>query len=86
MRVWATLLGDPGSSIVEPCHDVGLVTGVGNDMFRIGGVKIFTDGSAGGKTAAMTEPYAGEERTHGIYCLSDQAMEEARRVAAGEDL
>ena len=74
VRVWATLLGDPGSSIVEPCHDAGLVTGVGNDMFRIGGVKIFTDGSAGGRTAWMTRPYAGQPDNYGVQMLPDDEL------------
>ena len=74
VRVWATLLGDPGSSIVEPCHDVGLVTGVGNDLFRIGGVKIFTDGSAGGRTAWMTQPYAGQPDNYGVRMLPDDDL------------
>lgn len=74
VRVWATLLGDPGSSIVEPCHAAGLVTGVGNDMFRIGGVKIFTDGSAGGRTAWMTRPYAGQPDNYGVQMLPDDEL------------
>ena len=74
VRVWATLLGDPGSSIGEPCHAAGLVTGVGNDMFRIGGVKIFTDGSAGGRTAWMKQPYAGQPGNTGVQMLSDERL------------
>lgn len=74
VRVWATLLGDPGSSIVEPCHAVGLVTGVGNDMFRIGGIKIFTDGSAGGRTAWMRRPYVGQPENFGVRMLSDERL------------
>jgi len=74
VRVWATLLGDPGSSIVESCHEVGLVTGVGNDMFRIGGVKIFTDGSAGGRTAWMRQPYRGQTNNYGVQMLPDEQL------------
>lgn len=74
VRVWATLLGDPGSSIVEPCHAVGLVTGVGNDMFRIGGVKVFTDGSAGGRTAWMSRPYTGQPENFGVRMLPDERL------------
>ncbi len=39
--------------------------GDGDDMLRVGPVKIFTDGSAGGRTAAMTSPYLGEPRPRG---------------------
>ncbi len=76
IRVTQCLLDIP-EGILDQCHGEGLVTGSGDDMLRIGPVKIFTDGSAGGKTAAMTAPYEGEEQTHGIYCLTDQEMEEA---------
>ncbi len=76
IRVTQCLLDIP-EGILDQCHGEGLVTGSGDDMLRIGPVKIFTDGSAGGKTAAMTAPYEGEEQTHGIYCLTDKEMEEA---------
>jgi predicted amidohydrolase YtcJ len=39
--------------------DLGIRTGFGDDWLRIGAMKIFTDGSLIGKTAAMTEDYAG---------------------------
>lgn len=74
VRVWATLLGDPSQSIVEPCHAVGLVTGVGSDMFRIGGVKIFADGSAGGRTAWMTQAYVGQPDNFGVQMLPDEVL------------
>lgn len=74
VRVWATLLGDPTQSIVEACHAVGLVTGVGTDMFRIGGVKIFTDGSAGGRTAWMKQPYVGQPDNLGVQMLPDEVL------------
>lgn len=74
VRVWATLLGDPTQSIVEACHAVGLVTGVGTDMFRIGGVKIFTDGSAGGRTAWMKQPYVGQPDNLGVQMLADEVL------------
>ncbi|MDQ6432834.1 amidohydrolase [Mesorhizobium sp. LHD-90] len=74
VRVWATLLGDPGSSIVEPCHAMGLITGIGSDMFRIGGVKVFTDGSAGGRTAWMRRPYVGQPDNFGVRMLPDAQL------------
>jgi predicted amidohydrolase YtcJ len=37
----------------------GFKTGMGDEMFRIGPVKIITDGSLGGKTAALIDPYPG---------------------------
>jgi predicted amidohydrolase YtcJ len=75
IRVTQCLLASP-HGILDHCWQEGLVTGSGDDMLRIGPVKIFTDGSAGGKTAAMSSPYAGEEPTTGIFCLSDSEMDD----------
>ena len=61
VRTTQCLLGGPGG-MVEQAYADGVVTGVGDSMLRVGPVKIFTDGSAGGRTAAMSEPYVGEPR------------------------
>lgn len=74
VRAWLTLLGDPGRSIVKPCHEAGLISGTGDDMLMIGAVKIFLDGSAGGRTAWMSEPYPGEDKTTGVRMLSDNEL------------
>lgn len=74
VRVWATLLGDPGSSIVEACHEAGKTFGTGSDMFRIGGVKVFTDGSAGGRTAWMSHPYLDQPDNFGVQMLPDEEL------------
>jgi hypothetical protein len=72
LRVYATLMGDKTRSILPQCHAAGMVSGGGDDMFRIGPVKIFTDGSAGGRTAAMSLPYLGGDADDlGLLCLSD---------------
>ena len=39
--------------------DAGLHTGLGDEWLRIGGMKIFSDGSLIGRTAAMFEPFEG---------------------------
>lgn len=75
VRVWQVLLGDPGTSIVQGCYDAGLVSGVGDDMLRVGAVKIFLDGSAGGRTAWMKEPYLGEDQTIGVQILPDAQLD-----------
>jgi len=61
---------------VPDCHRAGLVTGAGHDMLRVGPVKIFTDGSAGGRTAWMTQPYRGEDATVGVSCQTDAVLDE----------
>ena len=73
VRVNQCLLGGPGG-IVEQAFADGVITGFGDDMLRCGPVKIFTDGSAGGRTAAMSEPYLGEPETNGLSLLLDTEM------------
>jgi predicted amidohydrolase YtcJ len=75
VRVWLTLLGDPGVSIVEDSWRAGLLSGAGDDMLRVGGVKVFLDGSAGGRTAWMTKPYQGEPDNIGVQMLPDETVE-----------
>ena len=77
VRTSMCLLGDPGpKSIVPDCHRAGLVTGAGHDMLRVGPVKIFTDGSAGGRTAWMSQPYLGDDKTLGVSCQTDAVLDE----------
>jgi predicted amidohydrolase YtcJ len=61
--------------------DLGLRTGFGDDWISIGPMKIFTDGSLVGRTAAMTEPYAGEESNSG-YLQADAERLTAAMIAA----
>lgn len=75
VRTWLVLLGDPGPSIVEKCYEAGLVSGVGDDMLTVGAVKIFLDGSAGGRTAWMSKPYLGEDNNIGVQILPDAELE-----------
>jgi hypothetical protein len=74
VRTWLTLLGDPGRSIVQRCHESGLVSGTGDDWLMTGAVKIFLDGSAGGRTAWMSKPYLGGDRTTGVQILRDEEL------------
>jgi predicted amidohydrolase YtcJ len=79
VRVWQVLLGDPDRSIVAECHAAGLVSGVGDDWLRVGAVKIFLDGSAGGRTAWMSAPYlpGSDQRNDntGVQILPDEELE-----------
>jgi predicted amidohydrolase YtcJ len=41
--------------------DLGIRSGFGDDWLRLGAMKIFTDGSLVGRTAALNDPYAGHD-------------------------
>lgn len=44
----------------------GLRTGFGDDTLKLGGIKIFMDGSVGARTAAFSKPYRGTGRTGAV--------------------
>ena len=72
VRVYATLMGDKTRTVLPEAMAAGMISGGGDDMLRIGPVKIFTEGSAGGRTAAMTRPYLGGDADDlGLLCLTD---------------
>lgn len=49
------------------------------DEFRVGGVKLFLDGSLGARTAALNEPYHDDPNSSGMLTLNN---EELRKVAS----
>jgi predicted amidohydrolase YtcJ len=61
--------------------DLGIRTGFGDDWLRIGAMKIFTDGSLVGRTAAMTDDYEGLPGDRG-YLQADAAQLSATIIAA----
>ncbi len=52
----------------------GLRSGFGDDRLRLGGIKIFLDGSLIGRTAAMTAPYASDPETTGFLLKSEATI------------
>ena len=61
--------------------DLGVRTGLGDDWLSIGPMKVFTDGSLIGRTAAMTEDFADTPGNHG-YLQGDRDAILATVVAA----
>ncbi len=64
---------------------LGLQTGLGDEWLRIGGVKIFSDGALGPRTAWMLAPYENEPKNTGIAVTDAKTMADivARATAAG---
>ncbi len=54
--------------------NLGMLTGFGNDMVKIGFVKVFTDGSLGGRTAAMRKPYSDKPETTGMMVYTQKKL------------
>ncbi len=53
---------------------VGLQTGLGDEWLRIGGVKVFSDGALGPRTAWMLAPYENEPNNLGIAVTDEATM------------
>ncbi len=53
---------------------LGITTGMGTPLTRIGGVKIFTDGSIGAGTAAVFKPYNGQKDNLGMLLIEKRKM------------
>jgi len=61
---------------VEEAAARGIRTGAGDEWYRYGQVKAFADGSLGGRTAALLEPYSDDPSTTGIYMYSEEQFKE----------
>ena len=56
--------------------EAGFVTGVGDEMFKIGPFKIISDGTLGARTAFMAKPYADDPTTTGVPIYTAEEMNE----------
>ena len=74
LDIWACLYGDPGG-VLEAAWQRGLRFGSSNGRLRYGAAKLFTDGSAGSLTAAMSRPYlAGDPGNTGVLCFETEEL------------
>ncbi|MGF9761653.1 amidohydrolase [Microvirga sp. 0TCS3.31] len=84
VRTWVCIYGNP-DGIADVAHAAGHRFGREVGRLRYGAMKVFADGSAGGLTAAMSEPYiAGEPDNRGLFCFSEEEMH--RLLARYHDL
>ena len=68
--------------LLDQAYELGLRSGFGDDMLRIGNIKAFMDGALGPHTAAMFQPYIGEEENRGILNMDGEELFEHGRKAA----
>ncbi|SCX95726.1 amidohydrolase [Alkaliphilus peptidifermentans] len=66
--------------------DLNIHTGMGNSYLKYGPLKVLADGSLGGKTAALEEPYEGDEENRGILIYDNNKLEALLRLAADNGL
>jgi predicted amidohydrolase YtcJ len=61
---------------LQLAKQMGLSTGFGDEWVRLGGVKIFTDGSLGGHTAALEAPYNDAPTNRGMTIYNQAQLNE----------
>ncbi|HEX3721715.1 MAG TPA: amidohydrolase [Nitrolancea sp.] len=66
---------------LEPLSQLGIRTGFGDPWLRIGPAKIFLDGSIGGRTARMSQPYEDEDDNLGLWMQDPQLMKSKLKAA-----
>jgi len=79
LRVWHMI---PLQSL-DAARTLGIRTGFGSPMLRIGHIKMFADGALGSGTAEMLAPYEDEPSNRGVAATSTEELFEAVR-AGGE--
>ncbi len=66
--------------------EAGYTTGVGDDLFRIGPLKLLGDGSLGSRTAHLSRPYADSPDTSGFSLLRPEELYELISLAHGKGM
>ncbi|RLF14011.1 MAG: amidohydrolase, partial [Thermoprotei archaeon] len=73
------------SDMMKYLKRIGLRGGYGDDMLRIMGIKIFVDGSLGGRTAFLRRPYS-DSNTRGVLRMSKAEIRSILEEAYSLDL
>lgn len=74
---WSAVVAAGGASPTPGRTPVGTGGyGAGAEWLRFGAVKIFADGSLGGRTAALRAPYSDDPTTSGLYIHSEDALDQ----------
>ncbi len=60
--------------LLKELIDLGLMTGFGSNMLKIGFIKILADGSLGARTAGLAEPYSDKPDARGMLLYSIEAL------------
>ncbi len=60
---------------------LGIRTGFGSDLLRIGSLKLFADGALGPQTAAMLQPYVGSQSSGMLFLDAEQIIEIGQKAS-----
>lgn len=56
-------------------RDAGVLTGLGNEQLRIGGIKLIADGAIAGRNAWLSKPYIGSIGDYGLCAIEPKELE-----------
>ena len=85
VRIYAMVCSlNRSEEFVRKMVAAGLVTGVGDERFRMGPAKIFTDGSSSGPTCATRDPYTSDPNDSGILYFSQEEINDILGTAHRE--
>jgi predicted amidohydrolase YtcJ len=65
---------DEDAGLEERLANAGVATGLGDDLLRIGGVKLLVDGGVGDRTARLFEPYAAPPHGRGEWVVDPELL------------
>jgi predicted amidohydrolase YtcJ len=65
--------------------EAGMKTGFGDYILKLGGVKIFTDGSLGARTAKLNEAYYDDSSARGDFYIEKEELVESVKKAVEND-
>jgi len=74
LNIRASLM--PTTEYLDELIDLGLGAGFGNDRLQLGPLKVFSDGSIGAGTAAISEPYLDNPDELGLLMWKKERLEE----------
>ncbi len=75
VRIYAMVCAlNRSQEFVEQFLQSGIITGLGDERFKIGPAKVFTDGSSSGPTVATREPYTSDPNDYGILYYTQKEL------------
>lgn len=79
VRVWF----NTPTETLDSRLDLSLSTGIGSEWLKVGGLKIFSDGALGARTAALSEPFADDPKNKGMFVHPRKEFEDIISRANG---
>lgn len=86
LRIYQKISLPKGPAIDEFLNKCNLRTGMGNEFYKIGPMKQWTDGTLGARTAALLKDYSDAEGNKGLYYYTEYELYENIKKAHLNDM